>query len=66
MNEQELKDMKLHELIKLAEELSILRVCNGWLYRSYHFKGGDWFATETFVPEISIIQEHNVPRLRSF
>jgi hypothetical protein len=66
MNEQELKDMKLHQFTdgKATPHCIIHRVPNGWNYIYYNWDGT--CVSAIFVPEISIIQEHSVPRLRSF
>jgi len=65
MNEQELKSMELHQFTdgKATPHYIIHRVPNGWNY--IYFSGNGTYAA-IFVPEISIIQEHSVPRLRSF
>jgi len=64
MNEQELKDMELNNFSGGSTIAYVVhRVPNGWNY--IYFCAGTC-ATAVFVPEISIIQEHSVPRLRSF
>jgi len=64
MNEQELKGMEMHMFYDGLVIYTIHRVHNGWNY-IYFNDSGSCMST-VFVPEISIIQEHNVPRLRSF
>jgi len=56
MDENELKDMHLHEKKLLNDGTEILRVPNGWLYsktyRAFCNGVGDQFtATSSFVPE---------------
>ena len=66
MNEQELKSMELHQFTdgKATPHYIIHRVPNGWNY--IYFRDSWSCMSAVFVPEISIIQEHSVPRLRSF
>ena len=62
MNEEDLKDMELHMFTDNIVNYTIHRVHNGW---NYIYCVGSCM-TSVFVPELSIIQEYNVPRLRSF
>ena len=62
MNEEDLKDMELHIFTDNIVNYTIHRVHNGWNYIYYT----NSCMTSVFVPELSITQEYNVPRLRSF
>jgi len=57
MTEQELREMKLNEVITLADKKSIvLRVIGGWIYnlvivKDGFFGGKDYSVNSVFVPE---------------
>lgn len=57
MNEQELHNMKLHEIKTIVGKenfaMEVMRTVGGWIYSNiyYTYRGNDVFATTVFVPE---------------
>lgn len=55
MSDQNIFKMKLHECCQISQELDVLRVPGGWVYREYVEVIGDRYdfmklASSTFVP----------------
>jgi len=62
MTEQDLKNMKLHEEMRITEWRTVLKVINGWLYKTVSLNCGQYNMTETFVQDIVIVSELVWPR----
>ena len=61
MTEQELYEMKLHEVSKFNEHLFILRVLGGWIYTTQNRTVYGEGITSVFVPEPEKEQQINYP-----
>lgn len=51
MREEDLYNMQLHDVKVINEELEILKVIGGWIYKHFYKNINDYSFHTTFVPE---------------
>jgi len=49
MGEKTIYELELHEYLQL-EDIQIMRVAGGWIYRYWDYEKKDYYAGSTFVP----------------